>query len=109
MTCGRTLTIVQAPGMVTARRWLRAGAVALAGVALLAAAPAPRAGLACFQAVPEDAFPVFDHPPMLPAAEAEARNLVFDRDAVIGAARGREAKAYPIAVMGVHGSWKAGC
>jgi hypothetical protein len=52
--------------------------------------------------VPKDAFPVFDNPKMIPAAEAEARRLVFERDMVIGVARGREAKAYPITIMGVH-------
>ena len=52
--------------------------------------------------VPKDAFPVFDNPKMMAAAEAEARRLVFDRDMVIGVARGREAKAYPITIMGVH-------
>jgi hypothetical protein len=52
--------------------------------------------------VPKDAFPVFDNPEMMTAAEAEARRLVFDRDMVIGIARGREAKAYPITIMGVH-------
>src|SRR5687767_4944257 len=55
-----------------------------------------------FQAVPRDAFPVFDNPRMLPAAEAEATGVVTDRDMVIGVARGREAKAYPITIMGVH-------
>lgn len=55
-----------------------------------------------YQAVPRDAFPVFDNPKMLAAAEAEARKVIFDRDAVIGVARGREAKAYPITIMGVH-------
>jgi hypothetical protein len=55
-----------------------------------------------FQAVPRDAFPVFDNPKMLPAAEAEAKGVVMDRDMIIGVARGREAKAYPITIMGVH-------
>ena len=55
-----------------------------------------------YQAVPRDAFPVFDNPPMLSAAEAEEQGLVFDRDAVIGVAHGDEAKAYPVTVMGVH-------
>lgn len=54
------------------------------------------------QVVERDAFPVFDDPRMLPAAEAEARGLVLPRDMVIGVARGREAKAYPITIMGVH-------
>lgn len=52
--------------------------------------------------VPKDAFPVFDDPKMLTAAEAEVRRLVFERDMVIGVARGRAAKAYPITIMGVH-------
>ncbi len=55
-----------------------------------------------YQAVPRDAFPVFDDPQMLSAAEAEEQGLVFDRDAVIGVAHGGEAKAYPVTVMGVH-------
>ncbi len=54
------------------------------------------------QVVERDAFPVFDNPRMIPAAEAEARGLVFERDMVIGVRRGREAKAYPISIMGVH-------
>lgn len=54
------------------------------------------------QVVPRDAFPVFDNPKMLSAAEADARGLIFDRDMVIGVARGGEAKAYPIAIMGIH-------
>lgn len=65
-------------------------------------AVAGRAAPIGWQAVPRDAFPVFDNPQMVPAAEAEARGLIFDRDAVIGVAHGREAKAYPITVMGVH-------
>src|SRR5688500_18170174 len=52
--------------------------------------------------LPKDAFPAFDNPTMLPAAEAEARRLVYERDMVIGVSRGREAKAYPITIMGVH-------
>lgn len=55
-----------------------------------------------FQAVPRDAFPVFDHPPMLSAQEAERRGLIYSRDMVIGIHHGQEAKAYPITVMGVH-------
>jgi len=55
-----------------------------------------------YQAVPRDAFPVFDHPAMLSAQEAEKNGAIFDRDAVIGVAHNGEAKAYPITVMGVH-------
>ncbi len=54
------------------------------------------------QVVPRDAFPVFDNPRMLTAAEAEAKGQVFDRDMVVGVAHRGEAKAYPITVMGVH-------
>ena len=70
------------------------------GVFLLAvAAWAAEIGV---QAVPRDAFPVFDNPKMLTAKEAEAKKLVFDRDIVIGVAHGKEAKAYPVTIMGVH-------
>ena len=55
-----------------------------------------------YQAVPRDAFPVFDNPEMISAEEAEQRGLVFDRAAIIGVAHNGEAKAYPVAVMGVH-------
>lgn len=55
-----------------------------------------------YQAVPRDAFPVFDNPEMLSAEEAEKKGLIYDRDAVIGVAHNGEAKAYPITVMGVH-------
>lgn len=55
-----------------------------------------------YQAVPRDAFPVFDNPTMISAEEAEAQGIVYDRAAVIGVAHGGEAKAYPVAVMGVH-------
>ena len=55
-----------------------------------------------FQAVPRDAFPVFDDPKMLSAAEAEKQDVIFDRDVIIGVAHNGEAKAYPITIMGVH-------
>ncbi len=55
-----------------------------------------------YQAVPRDAFPVFDDPVMLSAAEAEEKQVIFSRDAVLGLAMNGEAKAYPITVMGVH-------
>ena len=54
------------------------------------------------QAVPRDAFPVFDNPRMLSAATAEREGVIYDRDAIIGVAHGKEAKAYPITIMGVH-------
>jgi hypothetical protein len=55
-----------------------------------------------YQAVPRDAFPVFDNPQMLSAAAAERVGVVFDNAVVIGVAHNGEAKAYPVAVMGVH-------
>lgn len=78
------------------------------GAALLAVAAIAFAGGACdgapfgYQAVPRDAFPVFDDPAMMTAAEADARGFLHDRAAVIGVAHNGEAKAYPITVMGVH-------
>lgn len=52
------------------------------------------------RAAPRDAFPVFDHPELAPAVEGD-RTLRAD-DWVIGVELGGEAKAYPVAVMGVH-------
>ncbi len=73
--------------------------LALAVMALAAAGCSARIG---FRALPRDAFPVFDNPVMLTAAEAEEQEIVFARDAVIGVQRNGEAKAYPIRVMGIH-------
>ena len=73
----------------------------LAALALIALGAVCRADIG-YQAVPRDAFPVFDDPAMVSAEEAERRGLVFDRAAVIGVAHNGEAKAYPVAVMGVH-------
>lgn len=53
-----------------------------------------------YQAVPKDAFHVFDNPSMLSGHEAEKQGYVFDRDAVIGVEHNGEAKAYPITTMG---------
>jgi len=55
-----------------------------------------------YQAVPRDAFPVFDNPEMMSAEEAEKKGVIFERDAIIGVTHNGEAKAYPITVMGVH-------
>ncbi|MGQ4807638.1 hypothetical protein NKDENANG_00993 [Candidatus Entotheonellaceae bacterium PAL068K] len=55
-----------------------------------------------YQAVPRDAFPVFDNPTLLTAEVAERDGVVQDRDAVIGVHHGNEAKAYPITIMGLH-------
>lgn len=82
---------------------MRLGVVLLlAGAAWAADVRAPMVAEIGVPVVPRDAFPVFDNPKMVAAAEAEARGLVFERDMVIGVARGREAKAYPITIMGVH-------
>ncbi len=72
--------------------------LAIAGL-ISAAAGAPPFG---YQAVPRDAFPVFDNPAMLSAAVAEQEGVVYDGDAVIGIRHGKEAKAYPITIMGLH-------
>ena len=63
--------------------------------------PAP-AGAIGFGSITRDDFPVFDEPRMLSAAEADRRQAVLPRDAVIGVAHGGEARAYPIVIMGVH-------
>jgi len=54
------------------------------------------------QAVPRDAFPVFNNPRMLSVEAAEDLQVVLPRDAVIGVVYGGEARAYPVAVMGIH-------
>lgn len=70
--------------------------VAVMAVVVVDAAPIGR------QAVPRDAFPVFDDPKTISAAEAEEEGIVFERDAVIGVSLNGEARAYPVTVMGVH-------
>jgi hypothetical protein len=55
-----------------------------------------------YQAVPRDAFPVFDNPDMLTAEAAERAGVIYPRDVIIGVRHGQAAKAYPITVMGVH-------
>ena len=55
-----------------------------------------------YQAVPRDAFPVFDQPTMLTAEAAEREGAIYPRDIVIGVSHGQEAKAYPLTVMGTH-------
>jgi hypothetical protein len=83
---------------------LRKSLTALLAAAALAAVAAATAAAPPFgwQAVPRDAFPVFDDPRMLSAAEAEKQDVIFDRDVIIGVAHNGEAKAYPITIMGVH-------
>lgn len=51
------------------------------------------------RAAPRDAFPVFHNPPMVPAERASG---LRDDDWVIGLTVNGQAKAYPVAVMGVH-------
>jgi hypothetical protein len=77
-------------------------ALVLAGAESSAQSAAPIVAQIGVPVVPKDAFPFFDNPKMMTVAEAESRRLVFERDMVIGVARGREAKAYPITIMGVH-------
>ena len=82
---------------------LRRSATAWAAAAVLTALAATAAAQPIgYQAVPRDAFPVFDDPKMLSAAEAEEQGVIFDRDVIIGVAHKGEAKAYPITIMGVH-------
>ncbi len=81
------------------QRSATAWVVAAVLTALAATAAAQPLG---YQAVPRDAFPVFDDPEMLSAAEAEKQQVIFDRDVIIGVAHNGEAKAYPITIMGVH-------
>lgn len=50
------------------------------------------------RAVPRDAFPVFHCPRMAAVSEVRLR----DNESVLGVAWGKEAKAYPIAVMRTH-------
>ena len=83
-------------------RWWRWTNVTLAGAGVVLLAATGLKAQIGWQVVPRDAFPVFDNPRMLTAADAEARRIIFDRDMVIGVAHGREAKAYPITIMGVH-------
>jgi hypothetical protein len=54
------------------------------------------------EGIRRDSFPVFNNPAMISAREAEAKGMVFPRDAVIGVALNGEAKAYPISIMGYH-------
>ena len=54
------------------------------------------------QAVPRDAFPVFDNPVLLTVREAEALKMVRDLDAVTVVTLGGQARAYPIVAVGVH-------
>jgi hypothetical protein len=51
------------------------------------------------RAAPRDGFPVLDSPSMVPASKAEG---IRDDEPVIGIAIGKEAKAYPVSVMGRH-------
>ncbi len=80
----------------SATAWL--AAIAMTALAAATAAAQPIG----YQAVPRDAFPVFDDPRMLSAAEAEKQEVIFDRDVIIGVAHNGAAKAYPITIMGVH-------
>lgn len=83
----------------TATAWL--AATALTALTALAATTAVAQPIG-YQAVPRNAFPVFDDPEMLSAAEAEKQQVIFERDVIIGVAHNGEAKAYPITIMGVH-------
>lgn len=45
-----------------------------------------------YQAVPRDAFPVFDNPDMLTAEMAEREGVIYPRDVVIGVRHGQRPK-----------------
>ena len=79
-----------------------ARASVLSAALLLWAVWASPAAAIEYMGVTRDSFPVFDNPPMLTAEEAERRRVIFPRMPVIGVAHGGEAKAYPIAIMGIH-------
>ncbi len=91
--------------METARRpGLRWFVVSVLWAALCATDGSARGGEADFErsarrAAPRDAFPVFHNPPMVPASQAAG---LRDDDWVIGVTVNGQAKAYPVAVMGVH-------
>ena len=51
------------------------------------------------RAVPRDRFPVLNNPKMVPADIAKGLD---EQEPVLGVTVGKESKAYPIAVMGVH-------
>ena len=74
------------------------GLLGLFGIVAVAAWATPIG----YQAVPRDAFPVFDHPTMLTANVAEQQGAIYPHDMVIGMQHGQKAKAYPITIMGVH-------
>ena len=78
---------------------LMAALVAIWLIGMLLPGSAPGFG---FEGIHRDTFPVFNDPPMLTAGQAEARGVIFPRDAVIGVSLGGEAKAYPITIMGYH-------
>lgn len=54
--------------------------------------------------VKKDTFPVLHNPGLFSAKEADEMGplAISDKDMVIGISIGKEAKAYPVAVMGVH-------
>ena len=51
------------------------------------------------RAVRRDAFPVLNNPKMVPANKAKGLKV---RDPVLGVTVGKEAKAYPITILGIH-------
>lgn len=74
----------------------------LFGLTVLLAACSRFAAPIGIQSVPRDAFPVFDNPELVSAAEADQEGLVRDDDPVIGISLDDAAKAFPIDIMGVH-------
>ena len=91
----RPLARAALPVLLTAGAWLQ-------GMLILLSIASPAGAIGYIDGIGRDTFPVFDNPKLLTVAEAEARKAVLPREPVIGVAHGGEARAYPIAIMGMH-------
>lgn len=85
-----------------ARAALPAAGAWLQGLLMLLFVASPAGAIGYIDGIGRDTFPVFDNPKLLTVAEAEARKAVLPREPVIGVVHGGEARAYPIAIMGMH-------
>ena len=54
------------------------------------------------RAAPRDGFPVLNFPKMISAKKADNQGSMRDKERVIGVVLGKEARAYPISIMGRH-------
>lgn len=91
-----------AAGAVPALTALPAAGAWLQGLLMLLFIASPAGAIGYMDGIGRDTFPVFDNPKLLTVAEAEARKAVLPREPVIGVVHGGEARAYPIAIMGMH-------